>query len=233
MRESSSSGTRPSTSGNWYISGASILPRLYPILDTAAFEGNGFDAAAACSALLNAGVRIVQYRHKTTFSESRFQEARQLADLCRRAGALFIMNDRADLAGILGCGLHLGQDDLPVASARSLLGPEQPIGLSTHNEQQFREALAQPADYVALGPIFGTKSKSNPDPEVGLRTLNNLRQLTKLPLVAIGGIGPPEAPAVLASGADSIAVISALLPSEPGDLKALEKRAAEWLKMVQ
>lgn len=156
-----------------------------------------------------------------------------MADLCRRSGALFIINDRADFAGMLGCGLHLGQDDLPVASARSLVGPEPSIGLSTHNEKQFREALRQPANYVALGPIFGTKSKSNPDPDVGLRTLSNLRPLTKLPLVAIGGIGLREAAAVLTSGADSIAVISAVLPGEPGDLKALERRAAEWLKTVQ
>ena len=154
-------------------------------------------------------------------------------DLCRRAGAMFVMNDRADFAGMLGSGLHLGQDDLPVASARPLLGPDQMIGLSTHNEAQFREALRQPVNYVALGPMFRTKSKSNPDTEVGLRTLSRLRQLTSLPLVAIGGIGLPAAAAVLASGADSIAVISDLLPGEPGDLKALERRAVEWLKTVQ
>ena len=107
------------------------------------------------------------------------------------------------------------------------------IGLSTHNEKQFREALRLPANYVALGPIFGTKSKSNPDPDVGLQTLSNVRPLTNLPLVAIGGIGLREAEAVLASGADSIAVISDLLPSEPGDLKALERRAAEWLNRTR
>jgi len=188
---------------------------------------------AACSALLNAGVRIVQYRHKAAFTEERFQEARRMNNLCRRARALFVMNDRADFAAMLGCGLHLGQDDLPAANARPLLGPDQMIGLSTHNEAQFREALRQPANYVALGPIFRTKSKSNPDPEVGLQTLSSVRQLTNLPLVAIGGIGLREAEAVLASGANAIAVISDLLPGEPGDLKALERRAAEWLKMVQ
>jgi thiamine-phosphate diphosphorylase len=188
---------------------------------------------SACSALLNAGVRIAQYRHKAAFTEERFQEARRMEDLCRRAGALFIMNDRADFARLLGCGLHLGQGDLPVASARPLLDPDQVIGLSTHNEEQFREALRLPANYVALGPIFRTKSKSNPDPEVGLQTLSSVRQLTNLPLVAIGGIGLREAEAVLASGADSIAVISDLLPSEPGDLKALEMRAAEWLNRTR
>jgi thiamine-phosphate diphosphorylase len=183
-------------------------------------------------ALLNAGAEIIQYRHKAAFTETQFQEAKQIAELCRRAGARFIMNDRADFARILGCGLHLGQDDLPVASARSLLGPDQPIGLSTHNEQQFREALAQPADYFAVGPIFGTSSKGNPDPEVGLRMLTDLRRLTKLPLVAIGGIGMKSAAAVLESGADSIALISGLLPEEHGNLTALERRVSEWLKAV-
>jgi thiamine-phosphate diphosphorylase len=183
-------------------------------------------------ALLNAGAEIIQYRHKAAFTETQFQEAKQIAELCRRAGARFIMNDRADFARILGCGLHLGQDDLPVASARSLLGPDQPIGLSTHNEQQFREALAQPADYFAVGPIFGTSSKGNPEPEVGLRMLTDLRPLTKPPLVAIGGIGMKSAAAVLESGADSIALISGLLPEEHGNLTALERRVSEWLKAV-
>ena len=149
--------------GDFTFRAVNLLPRLYPILDTAIFEANGFDTVAACSALLKAGVRILQYRHKAAFTEERFQEARRMNDLCRRAGAMFVMNDRADFAGILGSGLHLGQDDLPVASARPLLGPDQMIGLSTHNEAQFREALRQPVNYVALGPIFRTKSKSNPD----------------------------------------------------------------------
>jgi thiamine-phosphate pyrophosphorylase len=209
------------------------LPRLYPILDTSAFEMWGFDAALACTALLNAGVQIVQYRHKAAFTEVTFQEARQIAGLCRSAGAGFIMNDRADFARLLGCGVHLGQDDLPVESARSLLGPDQPIGLSTHSEKQFRQALEQRADYVALGPIFGTKSKRNPDPEVGIHTLRRVRRLTKQPLVAIGGIGIDEAAAVLEGGADSVAVISGLLPTEQGDLTALERRTAEWLKAVE
>src|SRR5690348_10645960 len=156
MREWTTSGTRTRTNGRSPISGGNLLPRLYPILDTAALERHGFEAVPACVALLNAGAEIIQYRHKAAFTETQLQEAKQSAELCRRAGARFIMNDRADFARILGCGLHLGQDDLPVASARSLLGPDQPIGLSTHNEQQFREALAQPADYFAVGPIFGT-----------------------------------------------------------------------------
>lgn len=176
---------------------------------------------------------MLQYRHKGAFTQARFEEARKIADLCCQAGAIFILNDRADFAQLLGCGLHVGQDDLPAANARAILGTEFLIGLSTHNQKQFRDALKQPIDYVALGPIFGTQSKSNPDPEVGLPMITRLRELTKLPLVAIGGINQEDAPAVLDSGADVIAVISALLPERPGNLAALESRAGEWLNALR
>jgi thiamine-phosphate pyrophosphorylase len=176
---------------------------------------------------------MLQYRHKSAFTEVRLDEARTIAELCRRAGAIFVMNDRADFARLLGCGLHVGQDDLPAESARDILGKESLIGLSTHNEIQFRAALEQPVNYLALGPVFGTTSKSNPDPEVGLRMITKLRELTHLPLAAIGGIKQKDAPAVLESGADTIAVISALLPERPGNLAALESRASEWLNAVR
>jgi thiamine-phosphate pyrophosphorylase len=178
-------------------------------------------------------VSIVQYRHKSLFTQTRFDEAGRVAALCRTAGAMFIMNDRADFARLLGSGVHVGQDDLPAASARALLGPGFPIGLSTHNEQQFRVATEQPVDYVAVGPVFGTRSKSNPDPQVGPETVARLRGLTKLPLVAIGGITIENAADVLESGADSVAVISGLLPERPGSLAALQKRASAWLKAVR
>jgi thiamine-phosphate pyrophosphorylase len=209
------------------------LPRLYPILDTAAYKVKELNPVAACTALLTAGVRLLQYRHKAAFTQERFDEARQVAALCRGAGASFIMNDRADFAKLLECGLHLGQEDLPVESARGLIGPDHLIGISTHNEAQFRKALETSADYVAVGPIFNTQSKQNPDPEVGLSALAALRNVTKLPLVAIGGISLSQAPNVIASGADSLAVISALLPEKAGDLNGLENRAGEWLKAVE
>lgn len=227
------SGTRTRTSGRFRISEVRVLPRLYPILDTRAFEAHSFDLPSACAALLNAGVRMLQYRHKDLFTEERFEEARKIAHLCSEAGAMFIMNDRADFAQLLGCGVHLGQDDLPAASARALLGSDFMVGLSTHNEKQFREALQTPIDYVALGPIFGTQSKSNPDPEVGLPMITRLRELTNLPLVAIGGINQEDAPAVIESGADVVAVISALLPNDPGNFAALEKQAAKWVNAVR
>lgn len=188
--------------------------------------------SSACAALLNAGVRMLQYRHKGMFTQARFDEARTIAGLCSEAGAIFIMNDRADFAKVLGCGLHVGQDDLPVASARALLGEQFLIGLSTHNEEQLRDGREEPIDYIALGPIFGTQSKNNPDPAVGLRIITRLRELTELPLVAIGGIKQENAPAILESGADVLAIISSLLPESPGDLGALERRAREWLSAI-
>jgi thiamine-phosphate pyrophosphorylase len=178
------------------------LPAFYPIID---------DVAAA-EALLEAGARILQFRHKGFFSRAVFQDASRIAELCRRAGALFIMNDRADIAKLLDTGLHLGQDDLAPADARRILPPPGIIGFSTHNEQQMRAGDAEPVDYLAIGPIFPTRSKLNPDPVVGMDRLRSLRKLTQKPLVAIGGITRELAPQVFEAGADSVAVISDLFP---------------------
>lgn len=178
-------------------------------------------------------MRLIQYRHKASFTQERFDEARQIAGLCQEAGATFVMNDRADFARLLECGLHLGQDDLPVTNARELVGPDRLIGISTHNEQQFRDAITTSANYIALGPIFNTRSKLNPDPEVGTSGLTALRKVTSRHLVAIGGIRLFQAASVIASGADSLAVISALLPERSGDLNGLEQNAADWLKAVE
>jgi thiamine-phosphate pyrophosphorylase len=188
------------------------LPRLYPILDTATLDRNGIALTDAATTLLDTGVQILQLRHKGHFSRGIFEQAEQIAEACRRAGALFVINDRADIAALLDAALHLGQDDLSPADARRVLGPDRIIGFSTHNEAQFRAALAEPIDYLALGPIFATASKSNPDPAVGTAELRRLRPLTSKPVVAIGGITLETAPAVYTAGADSIAIISALFP---------------------
>jgi thiamine-phosphate pyrophosphorylase len=232
MQASSLSGTRPRGTGRFLISEAEKLPRLYAILDTAAYEAKGFAAFDAAATLLDAGVGMIQYRHKAQFTEERFQEAWRIAEACRAKGALFIMNDRADYAHLLQCGVHLGQDDVPVMAARKILGPGVPIGLSTHNEQQLRLTAELPVDYVALGPVFHTYSKADPDPVIGLSELPRLRALTDCPVVAIGGIGIGSALSVLDSGADSVAVISGLLPENAGDLEGLRQRAREWLKAV-
>jgi thiamine-phosphate pyrophosphorylase len=195
------------------------LPAFYPVLDA-----DRVSAIPAAEALLAAGARILQYRHKSFFSQKAFEEASRIAELCRSAGALFIVNDRADIAKLLDAGLHLGQDDLAPADARRVLPASSIVGFSTHNEQQLRAGDTEPVDYLAIGPIFATRSKQNPDPVVGLGRLRTLRSLTRKPLVAIGGITRELAPKVFEAGADSVAIIGDLFP------RPEEWMAISWCK---
>ena len=204
------------------------LPSFYPILDTEVAARHGIDPVSAAASVLEAGAQILQFRHKGFLSHEVLGQMERIAALCRDARALFVVNDRADLATLLGTALHLGQDDLPPTAARRVTGPETLIGFSTHNERQLRAAQSEPVDYLALGPIFGTGSKQNPDPTVGLDELRRLRPLTERPLVAIGGITRDNARDVLAAGANSLAVIGDLFPQE-GNLRA---RAGEWLRVT-
>ncbi len=208
------------------------LPRFYPILDTQALELRRFPLLLAAEAALEGGARILQLRHKGNFSRQLFDQAEYAARLCRHFDALWIVNDRADMASLLDAGCHLGQQDLAPADARRLLGPGRPIGFSTHSDGQLRAAAAEPIDYVALGPIFATGGKGHPDPVVGVDRLAQWRRLTDRPLVAIGGICRENAAGVLAAGAESVAVIGDLLPSE-STKAALRKRVEEWLERVQ
>jgi thiamine-phosphate pyrophosphorylase len=130
-----------------------------------------------------------------------------------------VTNDRADLAKLFGAALHLGQDDLLPSVARRVIGPDAMVGFSTHNETQLRAAADEPADYLALGPIFGTATKENPDPTVGLAELRRLRPISNRPLVAIGGITRANALQTLEAGADSVAVIGDLFPVD-GNIQA-------------
>jgi thiamine-phosphate pyrophosphorylase len=205
-----------------------LLPAFYPILDTEVAARCSMDPASAAAGILEAGAQILQFRHKGFLSREIFGQMERIATLCREAHVLFVVNDRADLAALMGAALHLGQDDLPPAAARRVTGPETLIGFSTHNERQLRAAQSEPVDYLALGPIFGTASKENPDPMVGLDELRRLRPLTDRPLVAIGGITRQNARDVLAAGADSVAVIGDLFP-EDGNLRA---RIEEWLRVT-
>jgi thiamine-phosphate pyrophosphorylase len=144
---------------------------------------------------------------------------------------MLVINDRADLARIFGypgAALHLGQDDLPPTAARRVTGPDAILGFSTHNEVQLRAAAQEPVDYLALGPIFGTATKTNPDSTVGLTELRRLRPLSDRPLVAIGGITRANALSVLEAGADSLAVVADLFPDN-GDVRA---RVEEWLRLL-
>jgi thiamine-phosphate pyrophosphorylase len=150
--------------------------------------------------------------------------------LCREAGAELIVNDRADFALLLGAGLHLGQDDLAPRDARRLMGSGAAIGFSSHNRAQLSAAGGEPVDYVALGPVFGTASKRNPDPVVGVEEIRRCRGLVEKPLVAIGGITLENASQVWKAGADSVAVIGGLLP-EPATAQSLRERMEEWRRL--
>jgi thiamine-phosphate pyrophosphorylase len=204
------------------------LRLFYPILDTDTAARRGIPLVAAAAGILEAGAGILQLRHKGFFSRELFQQAREIAALCREGDVAFVINDRPDLARLLGAGLHVGQDDLSPTDARLVLGEDSFVGFSTHNEAQIRAAASEPADYLALGPIFGTSSKSNPDPTVGLEGLRRLRPLTARPLVAIGGITRENARSVLDAGADSVAVIGDLFPEDCN----IRARVAEWLQLV-
>jgi len=206
--------------------------RVYPILDTAALARWGCPLGTAAAAFLSAGADILQIRHKGHWSREFFREAEGVAELCEHAGALLIVNDRADFAMLLHAGLHVGQDDLPPVAARRLIGNERMLGFSTHNAEQLEAAVREPVSYVALGPIFLTPSKDQPDPEVGLARLRLWRGLApQHPLVAIGGITRANALSVLDAGADSVAVIGDLLPEECTELN-LARRFEEWLRLV-
>lgn len=209
-----------------------VLPRLYPILDTASLGPCGLTLPAAAAACLDAGVLILQIRHKALWSREIFQATQEVARLCREGGADLIVNDRADFALLLNAGLHVGQDDLPPRECRKLLGPDAILGYSSHNAAQLAFAGGEPVDYVALGPIFTTASKQNPDPVVGLDEVRRIRALTDKPLVAIGGITLANARDVLVAGADSVAVIAGLLP-EQITARSLRQRVLEWQNLLK
>lgn len=202
------------------------LPRVYPILDTMALNARGCPVLDAAAGLIEGGARIVQLRHKGHWHREMFEQARRLRELCHDADCLFVTNDRADMAALLDSALHLGQDDLAPAFARRIVG-DRILGFSTHSALQIEAANREPVDYVALGPVFETASRDKPDPVVGLERLHEWRRLTEKPLVAIGGISRHNAVGVWEAGADSVAVISDLLPDHCSR-SSIRKRMMEW-----
>ncbi len=206
-----------------------VLPRLYVILDAALLSSTKKqDLKGVATELADAGVRLLQYRNKLASSRELLRVSRELAQELRARGVRFIVNDRADVAALAEAdGVHAGQDDLSVDSARKVVGADRLVGVSTHNLTQFQEALATSADYIAVGPIFATASKANPDPVVGTEFVRQVRELTDKPIVAIGGITLERAVEVIAAGADSVAVISdILLAKSPG------ARARQYLDLL-
>jgi thiamine-phosphate pyrophosphorylase len=192
-----------------------VLPRLYVILDAALLT---IPETECAQKLGDAGVRLLQYRNKRASARELFESSRKLVSVLAPLKVPLVANDRADVAALAGAnGVHVGQEDLDVEKARQVVGPEKLVGVSTHNLEQFQRAAASSADYIAIGPIFATGTKSNPDPVVGTEFIRRVRLLTDKPIVAIGGITLEGAPEIIESGADSVAVISDILRSpEPG-----------------
>jgi thiamine-phosphate pyrophosphorylase len=207
------------------------LPRFYPILDTRLLAEFSCPALRAAEGLIDGGARVLQFRHKEPWTQAEFDTAKKLAKLCHDVGVLFVINDRADFAKLLGAALHVGQDDLQPVAARRVVGDEV-MGFSTHNHTQLARGNEEPVEYLSLGPIFDTASKDNPDPVVGLNGLRNLRGLTAKPLVAIGGITQLNARDVLEAGANSLAIISGLFGQRPAHRSGMRKSAQNWIMLL-
>lgn len=194
------------------------LRGLYPILDLDSLTARSLDVLVFARAILEAGPPLVQLRAKSSSARDTLALLRALAPICQKAGAALFANDRPDLALLAGApGVHVGQHDLPLAEVRRI-APELSVGVSTHTLDELDRALAERPTYVAFGPVFGTASKANHEPTVGLAGLAAAHERAAragIPLVAIGGIDLERAPLV-AAHADAAAVIGALLPDSSG-----------------
>ena len=186
------------------------LPKIYPITDT---RISGLSHVEQVRRLIAGGARLIQLREKHAGAGEFYDAAVESIALARQHGVKIIINDRLDVALAAGAdGVHLGQDDLPPDEARRLVGENFLIGFSTHSVEQAVSALRLPLDYIAIGPIFGTTTKDDPDPEIGLDGLKAVREAVRdFPLVAIGGITRLNCRSVLDAGGHSVAVISDLL----------------------
>jgi thiamine-phosphate pyrophosphorylase len=195
------------------------LPKLYPITDR---RLSGLSHAEQVARLCEGGARLVQLREKVLPAREFYAEVAEALRAARSFGARLIVNDRVDVALATGAdGVHVGQDDMPPGTARAVVGKGRVVGCSTHSVEQAAAAARLPVDYVAIGPVFSTKSKEKPDPVVGLEGVRRVREAVgpSVKLVAIGGISAETAPSVIEAGADSVAVIGALLDtSDPAEI---------------
>ena len=201
------------------------IPRIYPITDT---QISGLSHAEQVRRLTDGGSRFIQLREKSASSEEFYAYALEALSVASAVGAMVIINDRVDIALAVGAGgVHLGQDDMPAEKARELLGANAVIGVSTHSVEQAINAARLPVDYIAIGPIFSTSTKEDPDLVVGLEGLRLVRgAVGAFPLVAIGGISSDNIVSVISHGADSAAIISDLLRNP-------EKIAEQYRKLDQ
>jgi thiamine-phosphate pyrophosphorylase len=202
-----------------------VLPRLYVILDAALLTIPETQFAQIMS---DVGVRLLQYRNKTASSRELLEKSSELASLLVGKGVTFLVNDSPDVArSSKADGVHVGQNDMSVSEARALLGRRKLVGVSTHSLEQFEAAARSSADYIAVGPIFPTRSKLNPDPVVGIDFISRVRPLIDRPIVAIGGITLENAARVKEAGADCVAVMSDILSAQdPG------RRARRYLNLL-
>jgi thiamine-phosphate pyrophosphorylase len=203
-----------------------VLPRLYVILDATLLTIPERECARQ---LVDAGVRLLQYRDKRASSGQLLESAKRLSGELQPRDVTFIVNDRSDVAALSGAsGVHVGQEDLSVEDARAVVGQNGLVGVSTHNRAQFEQAAGSSADYIAVGPIFSTSSKANADPVVGTEFIREVRPLTDKPIVAIGGITLERAREVVRAGADAVAVIGDILRApDPG------QRARQFIGILE
>lgn len=203
-----------------------LFPPLYAILDPSLTT---LPLGVLAELLAQSGVTLMQLRDKKSLARRTFAEVQSLVAMLSPRDVRLIVNDRPDVAALARAGgVHVGQDDLPVEEARKLCPAPMWVGVSTHNLEQLRAGDLTSADYIAVGPIFPTGTKENPDPVVGVEFVRRARQLTRKPLVAIGGITVERAADVYRAGADSLAVISDLLAApDPAS------RAREYLKIAE
>ena len=203
------------------------LPRVYALTDV---QLSGLSHAEQVELLNLGGASLIQLREKHEPALEFYEQARAAVAVAERSGVQLIINDRVDVAVAAGAhGVHLGQDDLPPVAARRLLGEGAIVGYSTHNVDQALEAVTLPIDYLAIGPIFPTTSKTDTSPVLGLEGLRAVRRaIGEFPLVAIGGITHLNARAAIEAGADSVAVISALV-SDPNRITELTRSLIQTL----
>jgi len=208
----------------WFYPPTKDSAALYLVVDEAFYLGDDF--FSDLEAMLEVGIDFLQLRRKSGSDRGFLQRALALAALCRKYKTPFIVNDRPDIALLTGAdGLHLGQEDLPLAQARQLVGPRMPIGLSTHSLAQALAAEAEGADYIGFGPIFTTPSKVRPDPVVGTAGLCEVLKQVSLPVVAIGGLDETNLAQVAAGRVPAVAVIRALLAAEKPAARVIQLRA--------
>jgi thiamine-phosphate pyrophosphorylase len=206
--------------------GGHVFPSVYPILDA---PEDPCEVIPLAESLADAGIQLLQIRAKKSPAKNIFEATGRLTSILESRGTKLIINDRPDIAILTGAwGVHVGQEDLPVEEARKICGPGLWVGVSTHNLEQLRAAVATSADYIAVGPVFPTATKVNPDPVVGLELLRVARGMTKKPLVAIGGITVESAEQVFRAGADCVAVIRDLASAADPVV-----RAREFLKLAE